>query len=81
LAGITNDYVTAAHLSLNQALLKEGSNSPYANIVAVQTSRLRDPKLQPLIAIMHSPEVVAETKKLFPNGAAVPAWKIEQSQP
>lgn len=74
MGAITNDYASVAHLSLNQAILKEGPDSPYGNIVAVQTSRLHDPKLQPLIAIMHSPQVVEETEKLFPNGAAIPAW-------
>lgn len=74
MGAVTNDYASAAHLSLNKAILKEGSDSPYGNIVAVQTSRLNDPKLQPLIAIMHSPQVVAEAEKLFPNGAAIPAW-------
>ncbi len=74
MGAVTNDYASAAHLSLNQAILKEGPDSPYGNIVAVQTSRLHDPKLQSLIAIMHSKEVVDETEKLFPNGAAIPAW-------
>lgn len=71
---VTNDFASAAHLSLENAILKEGPDSPYGNIIAVQTSRLHDPKLQPLIAIMHSPEVVQETERLFPNGAAIPAW-------
>lgn len=74
MGAVTNDYAVVAHLSLEKAILKEGPDSPYGNIVAVQTSRLNDPKLQPLIAIMHSKEVVAEAEKLFPNGAAIPAW-------
>ncbi len=74
MGAITNDYASAAKLSPKQVILEEGPNSPYANIIAVQTSRLHDPKLQALIAIMHSKEVVEETEKLFPNGAAIPAW-------
>lgn len=74
MGAITNDYIALAHFTVNQALIHEGPNVPYANIVAVQTSRLHDPKLQVLIPIMHSPEVLKETNSLFPNGAAIPAW-------
>jgi D-methionine transport system substrate-binding protein len=74
MGAITNDYITVAHFTVNQALIHEGPNVPYANIVAVQTSRLTDSKLQALIPIMHSPEVLKETQALFPNGAAIPAW-------
>lgn len=75
MGAITNDYVALAHFTVNQALIHEGPEVPYANIVAVQTSRLNDPKLQVLIPMMHSPEVLKETNVLFPNGAAIPAWK------
>lgn len=75
MGAITNDYVALAHFTVNQALIHEGPEVPYANIVTVQTSRLNDPKLQVLIPIMHSPDVVKETNILFPNGAAIPAWQ------
>lgn len=75
MGAITNDYVAAAHLTVNDAILKEGPDVPYANIVAVQTSRLNDPKLQVLVQVMHSPQVLQETQTLFPNGAAIPAWQ------
>ena len=74
MGGITNDYISAAHFTVNQALLHEGPEVPYANIIAVQTSRLQDQNLQVLVQIMHSPKVVQETYTLFPNGAAIKAW-------
>jgi D-methionine transport system substrate-binding protein len=75
IGALTDDYVSVAHFTVNQALLREGADVPYANIIAVQTARLHDPKLQVLVAIMHSKEVVKETELLFPDGAAIPAWK------
>lgn len=75
MGALTNDYVAAAHFTVNDALLKEGPNAPYANIIVVADSRAKDPLLLQLVAIMHSKAVVDETKTLFPGGAAIPAWK------
>lgn len=76
MGALTNDYVGAAHFTVNQALIKEGPNAPYANIIVVQDSRAKDPLLQKLVLIMHSKPVLDETLKLFPNGAAIPAWSV-----
>ncbi len=75
LVGLTNDYVVPAGLHVSDALLKEGSNSPYANVIVVRTKDKDKPIFKKLIAVMHSKPVVNATLKLFPNGAAIKAWK------
>jgi len=75
LVALTNDFVGPAGLSIKQALLKEGADSPYANIIVVRTQDKDKPLLQQLVNVMHSPEVIDATNKIFPNGAAIPAWK------
>lgn len=74
LVAVNNDFITPAGLSFDQAILKEGKDSPYANIIVVRDEDKNEPRMQRLIAIMHSKPVVAETEKLFPKGAAIPAW-------
>ena len=74
LVAITNDYVGPAGLTMQQALLKEGSDSPYANLIVVRIKDKHDPLLEKLVNIMHSPPVLKETAKIFPHGAAIPAW-------
>jgi D-methionine transport system permease protein len=74
LVAITNDFVGPAGLSINQALIKESSDSPYANLIVTRDQDKDKPIMQKLIAIMHSESVVDETEKIFPHGAAVPAW-------
>ena len=76
IGALTNDYVGAAHMNVNQALIKEGPNAPYANVIVVVDSRKNDPLLQKLVLIMHSKAVLDETLSLFPNGAAIPAWSV-----
>lgn len=74
LAAITNDYISSAHLALKNALFVEPKDSPFANIIAVETKDKNDPIFQTLIKIMHSKAVLDESKKAFPGGAAIPAW-------
>ncbi|MCX7122956.1 MAG: MetQ/NlpA family ABC transporter substrate-binding protein [Gammaproteobacteria bacterium] len=76
MGALTNDYVAAAHFNVNQALIKEGPNAPYANVIVVVDRRKDDPLLQKLVLIMHSKPVLDETLSLFPNGAAIPAWPV-----
>lgn len=73
LAGLTNDYVKTAGFTVQQALLKEGKDSPYANLIVVRSGD-HNPLFPKLIAVMHSQEVVQATFKQYPNGAAVKAW-------
>lgn len=74
LVAITNDFVGPTGLTIKQAILKEGSDSPYANLIVVRQEDQNKPLLKKLIAIMHSKPVLSETEKTYPNGAAIPAW-------
>jgi D-methionine transport system substrate-binding protein len=76
LVGLTNDYITAAGFTPQNALLKEGADSPYANVIVVRSKDKNKQILKQLVKIMHSPKVLQITKKLFPHGEAIPAWKI-----
>lgn len=71
LVALTNDYIGLVGLSIDQALLKEGPDSLYANVIVVRQAERDDPRFKALIAVMHSKPVVAETEKIFPNGAAI----------
>ena len=64
-----------AGLAINRAVLKEDSDSPYANLIVVRKQDQANPAFKKLISVMHSPSVVAETEKVYPHGAAIPAWK------
>ena len=74
LVALTNDYVSTAHLTIADALLKEDAHSPYANVIVVQAADQHNASLLTLVQVMHSKAVVNATEKLFPNGAAIPAW-------
>ena len=54
--------------------LREGSDSPYVNLVVVRTDDVNDPRFQSLILALYSPEVVAHAKIIFKEDA-VPAWE------
>ncbi len=75
LVALTNDFVGPAGLTVAQAILREGPDSPYANVIVVRTQDKNNPLFKKLIAVMHSEPVLLETEKAFPNGAAIPAWK------
>ena len=79
LVALTDDYVQAAGFKADQAVFHEGPNVPYGNIIVVQDKRKNDPIFQKLVDIMHSKQVYDETIKLFPDGAAIPAWKVNFS--
>lgn len=74
LVALTNDFVGQAGLSIKQAILHEGADSPYANVIVVRSEDKNNPLFKELITIMHSKEVQQETEKLFPNGEAIAAW-------
>jgi len=71
LVGLTNDYVKVADFTPQNALLKENKDSPYANVIVVRTKDKNKQTLKKLVKVMHLHEVLQETKKLFPNGAAI----------
>lgn len=74
LIAITNDYVSAAGLNINQAVLHEDKDSLYANVIVVRAAEIGNANYQTLIKIMHSQAVIEKTEAIFPNGAAIPAW-------
>lgn len=75
LVGLTNDYVKSAGFVPQDALLKEGADSPYANVIVVRNKNKDKLVFRKLVAIMHSKGVLKVTEKLFPHGEAIPAWK------
>ncbi|MBX3709710.1 MAG: MetQ/NlpA family lipoprotein [Gammaproteobacteria bacterium] len=75
LAAITNDFLAPTGLTIQQSMIKEGSDSPYANLIVARKEDKDNPLLQKLVEIMHSQPVINETQKCYPDGAAVPAWK------
>lgn len=74
LVAITNDFIIPSGLSFEHAILKEDKDSPYANIIVARAAEKENPTLQKLVAVMHSNAVQKKTEKLFPHGAAIPAW-------
>ena len=80
LVGLTNDYVAAAGLTLNDALIKETSDSPYANLIVVRKSTQNKPIFRQLIAVMHSNDVIQATQKIFTKDGAIPAWKNDANK-
>lgn len=73
LAVINTNYAIPSGLSPNKALFLEDKDSPYANLVVVRVNDKNDPRLQQLVASLHSPQVIAKAKELFGDGA-VPAF-------
>jgi D-methionine transport system permease protein len=74
LVALTNDYTGIAGFTSDQALLHEGADSPYANVLVVRKGDENKAIYKNLLAAMRSPEARAETEKLFPNGGAIAAW-------
>ncbi len=56
------------------ALVVEGTDSLYANLVVVRADKKSDPHINQLVAALHSSEVLQSAQQLF-NGQAIPAWK------
>tara|TARA_R110000868_G_scaffold8205_3_gene42643 strand:+ start:234122 stop:235606 length:1485 start_codon:yes stop_codon:yes gene_type:complete len=74
MAAITNTYATSAGLKLKDAILAESTDSPYANVLAVQTKNKNNPKLKELVKALQSNASIKEAQQLFGDGA-VAAWK------
>jgi D-methionine transport system substrate-binding protein len=74
LALINTNYALEAKLNpTKDALIIEGSDSPYVNILVVSSARKDDPALQKLAKALHSPEVKAFINEKY-QGAVVPAF-------
>ena len=78
LGGLTNDYAKPAGFIPKQAVLLEGPDSPYANVIVVRTSNLQNPLLKQLVKVIHSKAYLQATLKAFPNGAAIAAFNPDK---
>ena len=76
LGGLTNDYTRPAGLTPSNAILLEGSDSPYANVIAVRTNEKNKNVFKELTQAIHSKEYTKAVLKQYPNGAAIPAYTI-----
>lgn len=75
LVALTNDFISPAGFTLNQAIIKEKNDSPYANIIVARKAHaLLQTQLNQLVKVMHSKPVIRITNKIYPHGAAIPAW-------
>ncbi len=73
-AVINANYAVAAGLFPGKnALYIENKSSPYVNLVVIRADNVTNPKIQQLIAALHSPEVVNAAQEIF-DGGAMPAW-------
>ncbi|MBW5799714.1 MetQ/NlpA family ABC transporter substrate-binding protein [Halomonas elongata] len=74
MAFINNTFAQPAGLTLDDALLKEGAESPYVNIIAVRAGDEDKESIQQLVDAYQSDEVEAKARELF-GAQAVPGWK------
>ncbi len=74
LAAINNTYAAAAGLHLRNALVKEGAESPYVNILVVKTVNKNDPRLLEILEAFRDPTVIQKAHDLFADGVAL-GWK------
>lgn len=73
-AVINTTFALPAGLSPSRnALLTEGKDSPYANIIVIRRDTNKRPQLELFVKSLNSDEVKAKAKKLF-GDAAIPAW-------
>ena len=74
LALINTNYALEAGLNpLEDALLIEGADSPYANLVAVKEGNENDPRVEKLIKALNSDDVKTFISEKY-DGAVVPAF-------
>lgn len=74
LAFINNTFAQPAGLQLDDALIKEGSESPYVNLIAVRADDVEREEIQQLVSAYQSDEVAEKALELF-DGGAVPGWQ------
>lgn len=74
LAFINNTFAQPAGLSLDDALIKEGPESPYVNLIVTREGMQDSKPIQQLVDAYQSPAVIEKAAELF-KGAAVPGWK------
>jgi D-methionine transport system substrate-binding protein len=71
---ITNtNKVLEAGIDTKKVLFREGADSPYANIIAVKSSRVNDPAIRALVDALRTEEVRVFINNKY-NGAVIPAF-------
>lgn len=70
----TNFAGEAGLVPTRDALIMEGSESPYANVIAVRQENKDDAKIRALVKAVHSPEVKAYIEKNLEPRGIVPAF-------
>lgn len=74
MAFINNTFAQPAGLSLDDALIKEGAESPYVNLIVVRGGDEEREAIQQLVKAYQTEEVEAKADELF-GPQAVPGWK------
>ena len=74
MAFINNTFAQPAGLSLDDALIKEGPESPYVNLIVVRGGDEEREAIQQLVSAYQTEEVKAKAAELF-GPAAVPGWE------
>ncbi len=74
MAFINNTFAQPAGLSLDDALIKEGPESPYVNLIVVRGGDQDREAIQQLVDAYQSQPVIDKAEELF-KGGAVPGWK------
>lgn len=69
----TNFAVPAGLSPTRDALVHEGKNSPYANLIVIKRNSEKKPQLEQFEKAFQSKEVTDKAKALF-GDAAIPAW-------
>jgi D-methionine transport system substrate-binding protein len=71
---ITNtNRVLEAGIDTKKVLFREGADSPYANIIAVKSSRVNDPAIKALVSALRSEDVRVFINDKY-SGAVIPAF-------
>ena len=76
LAAINTNYAQPNGLSPKKALLVEGSDSPYVNLIVARTDNKNTKKIKELVEAFQSEAVIKEAKKLF-GDYAIPGFKVK----
>lgn len=74
LAFINNTFAQPAGLTLDEALIREGPESPYVNLIVVREGEEDREAIQQLVKSYQTQAVIDKAEELF-KGGAVPGWK------
>ncbi|WP_447928862.1 MULTISPECIES: MetQ/NlpA family ABC transporter substrate-binding protein [unclassified Vreelandella] len=73
MAFINNTFAQPAGLSLEDALVREGAESPYVNLIAVRSGDEEREEIRQMVDAYQRDEVIEKAEELF-QGGAVPGW-------